>query len=310
MYKYEDLILPYIEGEYKISEKGELTCLCPFHYEEHPSFGINLETGLYGCFSCGEKGNIVTFIAKMNGITSAEASKMLNAGEYSGSTYKVEDFAKEKNIPTNYLKRIGFSNGYNCIKIAYYNENHIQTATRLRYNPKEKTNKGRFSWKKGSNIGLYGLNGLADCPDDYVILVEGESDAVTLWYNHIPAVGVPGANNFKKEYAEQLEKFKKIYIHKEPDIGGENFVKNACQIFPYEKLYIISSKDVNKECKDVSDLHINGIFNAEKLFATARKVDKEFYDEVNCDKSDINFEENEDIEQHVKIAEEIMKKKI
>ena len=117
MYKYEDLILPYIEGEYKISEKGELTCLCPFHYEEHPSFGINLETGLYGCFSCGEKGNIVTFIAKMNGITSAEASKMLNAGEYSGSTYKVEDFAKEKNIPTNYLKRIGFSNGYNCIKI-------------------------------------------------------------------------------------------------------------------------------------------------------------------------------------------------
>lgn len=30
MYKYKDLILPYIEGEYKISEKGELTCLCPF----------------------------------------------------------------------------------------------------------------------------------------------------------------------------------------------------------------------------------------------------------------------------------------
>lgn len=310
MYKYEDLILPYINSKYKISEKGELTCLCPFHYEEHPSFGINLETGLYSCFSCGEKGNIVTFVAKMEGITTAEASKLLNAGEYSASTYKVEDFAKEKNIPADYLKRVGFSNGYNCVKIAYYDENHIQTATRYRYNPLEKTDKGKFSWGKDSKMSLYGLNGLEEASDDYVVLVEGESDAVTLWYNGIVAVGVPGANNFKKEYAKQLERFKTIYIHKEPDKGGENFVKNACKIFPYEKLYVISSKEVNKNCKDVSDLQISGIFDFNKLLETAKKIDKDFYDEINSENANINieFEEDEKIAEHVKIAEEVMKK--
>ena len=153
----------------------------------------------------------------MEGKTTAEVSKLLNAGEYSASTYKVEDFAKEKNIPANYLKRIGFSNGYNCIKIAYYDKNHIQTATRYRYNPLEKTDKGKFSWGKNSKMSLYGLNGLEEASDDYIVLVEGESDAVTLWYNGVVAVGVPGANNFKKEYAKQLERFKTIYIHKEPD---------------------------------------------------------------------------------------------
>lgn len=310
MYKYKDLILPYIEGEYKISEKGELTCLCPFHYEEHPSFGINLETGLYSCFSCGEKGNIITFIAKMEGKTTAEVSKLLNAGEYSASTYKVEDFAKEKNIPANYLKRIGFSNGYNCIKIAYYDKNHIQTATRYRYNPLEKTDKGKFSWGKNSKMSLYGLNGLEEASDDYIVLVEGESDAVTLWYNGVVAVGVPGANNFKKEYAKQLERFKTIYIHKEPDKGGENFVKNACKIFPYEKLYVISSREVNKNCKDVSDLQINGIFDFNKLLGTAKKIDKDFYDEINNEDTNFNFEYEEDkeIAEHVKIGNEIMKK--
>lgn len=52
MFKYEQTVLPYIQGEYKINDKGQLMCLCPFHYEENPSFNINLESGLYKCFSC------------------------------------------------------------------------------------------------------------------------------------------------------------------------------------------------------------------------------------------------------------------
>lgn len=101
-FKYEGLILPYIEGKYNISEKGELTCCCPFHWDEHPSFSMNLETALYTCHACGEKGNIVTFIAKMEGITTKQASKMINEGEYSGSKYKVEDFSKEKKLPVDF----------------------------------------------------------------------------------------------------------------------------------------------------------------------------------------------------------------
>lgn len=43
---------------------------CPFHrklgqLENTPSFSMNLDTGLFFCFSCGEKGNLRTFLHKM-----------------------------------------------------------------------------------------------------------------------------------------------------------------------------------------------------------------------------------------------------
>lgn len=73
---YEEIFSKYIEEDYKI-RGNELICCCPFHDEYRPSFTANIETGLYHCFSCGEKGNVVTFVAKMEGITTKEAWKRL-----------------------------------------------------------------------------------------------------------------------------------------------------------------------------------------------------------------------------------------
>lgn len=44
-------------GEPKVSGNDLMMC-CPFHKENNPSFGINIETGLYNCFACGAKGHI------------------------------------------------------------------------------------------------------------------------------------------------------------------------------------------------------------------------------------------------------------
>lgn len=38
------------------------TGLCPFHTEKTPSFSVNAEEGLYYCFGCGEKGDVITFV--------------------------------------------------------------------------------------------------------------------------------------------------------------------------------------------------------------------------------------------------------
>lgn len=312
MYKYEELIMPYIKGEYKISPTGELTGLCPFHDETHPSFSINLKTGFYNCFSCGESGNLTTFIASMENISTKEAFKLIHQGEYASSNYKLEDFAREKYFDINYLKLLGLSNGFNCIHIPYYDQQGNLIGTRLRFNP-SKAGKGKntskFSWKKDSKINLYGLNGLNDIPsNDYIVLVEGESDAITLWSYGIPCVGVPGANNLRKSFAEPLERFEKIYVHNEGDRGGENFVKNACKVFPFEKLYTVSSKQINPKYKDPSELHIAGIFDTDKFLATAKKIDKTFYDEANSveDTAPAQTETEKELEEHVKIAKEIM----
>ena len=51
--------------------------LCPFHGEKTPSFNVNPARGIFHCFGCGEGGNVITFIMKMEGISFPEAVKFL-----------------------------------------------------------------------------------------------------------------------------------------------------------------------------------------------------------------------------------------
>ena len=41
------------------------TGLCPFHTEKSPSFSVNAEEGLYYCFGCGAKGDVITFVREI-----------------------------------------------------------------------------------------------------------------------------------------------------------------------------------------------------------------------------------------------------
>lgn len=50
---------------------------CPFHNERTPSFMVSPERGTYMCFGCGEKGDVFSFIQKMDGIDFPTALKQL-----------------------------------------------------------------------------------------------------------------------------------------------------------------------------------------------------------------------------------------
>ncbi len=50
---------------------------CPFHNEKTASFCVNQQSGYYHCFGCGESGDVVTFVMKMESITFLEAVKWL-----------------------------------------------------------------------------------------------------------------------------------------------------------------------------------------------------------------------------------------
>lgn len=59
----------------------ERSALCPFHEEKKPSFKVNLAKGGFHCFGCDAKGNVLDFVAKLEGcdlrqaaVTVAEAS--------------------------------------------------------------------------------------------------------------------------------------------------------------------------------------------------------------------------------------------
>lgn len=63
-------------GSY-ISFNDKNKALCPFHDDHSPSFSVQKDKQIYKCFSCGESGNVITFVQKYNGITFTEALKML-----------------------------------------------------------------------------------------------------------------------------------------------------------------------------------------------------------------------------------------
>ena len=60
----------------KKSGRG-FTGLCPFHNEKTPSFHVNPDTRSYKCFGCGKSGDIFTILEEIDGLTKAEALKVL-----------------------------------------------------------------------------------------------------------------------------------------------------------------------------------------------------------------------------------------
>ena len=53
--------------------------LCPFHDEKTPSFNIRPQLGHWHCFGCGEGGDVISFVQKINHLSFVEAVEMLAA---------------------------------------------------------------------------------------------------------------------------------------------------------------------------------------------------------------------------------------
>src|SRR5262249_53207228 len=57
----------------------------------------------------------------------------------------------------------------------------------------------------------------------YLIIGEGESDGWTCWYDGLPYLGVPGANNAKVLKREHVAGIERIYLWRETDQAGVAF---------------------------------------------------------------------------------------
>lgn len=58
---------------------GSFKGLCPFHDERTPSFHVTPSKNLYHCFSCGEGGDVITFVRKIDALSFTEAVEKLAA---------------------------------------------------------------------------------------------------------------------------------------------------------------------------------------------------------------------------------------
>ncbi|MDN3481574.1 DNA primase [Arthrobacter sp. APC 3897] len=58
---------------------GSYKGLCPFHDERSPSFHVRPQVGTYHCFGCGESGDVISFVQKMDHGTFSETVEKLAA---------------------------------------------------------------------------------------------------------------------------------------------------------------------------------------------------------------------------------------
>ncbi|MCL3860623.1 DNA primase [Actinotalea sp. K2] len=56
---------------------GSMKGLCPFHDERSPSFHVRPQVGLWHCFGCGEGGDVISFLQKIDGLGFTEAVEYL-----------------------------------------------------------------------------------------------------------------------------------------------------------------------------------------------------------------------------------------
>ncbi len=163
----------------------------------------------------------------------------------------LEAYAEDKGLPIRFLRELGLSDmsymGLPAVRIPYLKEDGSEGAVRFRL-ALEKSPEGdnRFRWRKGSKPSLYGLWRLKQAREaGYVFLVEGESDCHTLWYHRFPALGVPGASNWRGEWASELDGIEKVYAVVEPDQGGEAFWERLAASPLRERLYRIELEIVD-----------------------------------------------------------------
>jgi hypothetical protein len=133
--------------------------------------------------------------------------------------------------------------GRSAVRIPYYGIGGEEIAVRFRI----ALDGDRFRWKSGSKPCLYGLNHITDARTaGYVVLAEGESDVHTLWHHDIPAIGVPGAGNWREDRDTKcFDGIEPIFIVIEPDKGGDTVRKWLAQsaIRTRAKLLQLPAKD-------------------------------------------------------------------
>lgn len=243
---------------------------CPFHDDAKDSFTADLKTGKCTCFAGCIEGNYISFLSKLKNIDTKEAYKQvlekygkLNIQEEKKPQLKpltLSDYAVHKKLPEEFLKDVVGATtqkdkeGIEWVKFPYFEEDGKCNVFRKRYGNKE------FRWSFGSagKLIMYGEWRLAEMRKaGSVILVEGESDTQTLWYLKFAALGVPGASNFRAKSVEKLKGLK-LYIHKEPDHGGDTFLDKVCRTLKEEgfdgEVYTFGCSEFGS--KDPSDLYM------------------------------------------------------
>jgi len=267
----------------KIGECGRHGCVCmkgkivhcpvPGHPDNNPSLSISEVNGkiLFKCQSRCSQEEVMAVLKDMGLWGKEPEDKPRDDG------VTVESYLNSKRLDQVSAGREGYHDiktiyeledvihkGKPAIKFTYDclddNSNIIsQTRYRVSLNGRNK-----FEWAHGSKPMLYGLerlwsfyggpnSGVWTLGKEYCHLVEGESDVQTLWgIFDEPVLGLPGATMWNEERDYPcFNDVEIVYVHVEPDAGGEAVLKSLGQSRLRAKAKLIFH---HKDFKDINEV--------------------------------------------------------
>ena len=214
------------------------------------------------------KGNGITFLGLLAGLTPKEAFKFINR------SYTFDDYYEQYNIDPSFLKLLNIQETDQGIEIPFFNVNNEQLATKFYI---EKTVNG----KKDLVFIPYGLWKIEEFDSNYIVITESETDVIACWYQKIQAVAFPEIYLINKDNVAFLDKFEKIYLHNSLSASSRAFIRKMCQVLPLEKLYTVTSHSFASKCYSIEDLQKERILTLDNLLETAKQISQDFYDEIN-----------------------------
>lgn len=105
---------------------------------------------------------------------------------------------------------------------------------------------GKYLKMEGWNANLYGVQCIT-WADEWIAVTEGELDALVLQQIGIPAIGIPGAQNWKDHWLNIFDDFSRVYVFADADAAGEAMFKKLHARMPTLAIHakLPKGEDVN-----------------------------------------------------------------
>lgn len=150
---------------------------------------------------------------------------------YHSALHEAEDYLVERGITLGQATQMGLGvvldpltgheNYTGRLSIPYLTRSGVVD---LRFRAMDHT-EPKYMGLPGATTKLYNVGAFFRA-SSYICICEGEIDTITLdTVCGIPAVGVPGVNNWKKHYTRLLADFDRVYLFADGDNAGSEFGK-------------------------------------------------------------------------------------
>lgn len=275
---FEQMIIHMLESSSqtgKLKQRGtQISCCCPFHSENSPSFGVQADTGAFHCFACNASGGgMLKFVKDFYNVDAGGAYKKIyafyrieNDFVSNGDRIKAEEakridpnLAEEMNrllksrfgeLIRDKLKeewgledlnfidkyKLGWSDTRSRVSIPIYdNEGVLRNIRLYSFDEKERATKGKMiSWNAG--VGSNRLFPISSLEQEEVWICEGEKDTLVALNKGINAITMTaGANSWSSLFNENFRGKKVNIVFDLDKAGSEGSARIAHELFNIAK---------------------------------------------------------------------------